>query len=203
VSAAAVFGILLLEGRVVLVMDRGKRPPHFYKMPGGRAETNESVTEALLRELTEETGLRDFVLREELFHSTIMKGAEQHEFVVYLVSTSEGLGNINPYKDEIALISLVTIPQLFRFLKCGKVLPPNHTEALSFLRWRDKFLPPDLLEAVESPADGDLELHIYIAPTSGVVTGEGETIENVGGFWRARLLPETSQRLRKHLEMLA
>ncbi|MFA5064706.1 MAG: NUDIX domain-containing protein [Dehalococcoidia bacterium] len=47
--------VVLRQGRVLLVRDRGK---HKYSLPGGGAHDNERSYEAAARELYEETGLR-------------------------------------------------------------------------------------------------------------------------------------------------
>ena len=61
--ALAVDGIILLDGQLVLV--RRKNPPFkgTYALPGGFVEVGESVEDAVVRELFEETGLKGKIKR--------------------------------------------------------------------------------------------------------------------------------------------
>jgi ADP-ribose pyrophosphatase YjhB (NUDIX family) len=55
-------GLLLHEGRVLLIQRAQQPNIHLWTLPGGFVETDETPDEAVLREVLEETGLRTRVL---------------------------------------------------------------------------------------------------------------------------------------------
>lgn len=59
-TRTAVRGILLQEGKILMV----KSNQGDYKLPGGGVELKESLKEALVREITEETGLTNCMVKE-------------------------------------------------------------------------------------------------------------------------------------------
>lgn len=51
-------GAIVLDGDSVLLVERGKEPlKGYWSLPGGAVETGETVADALVREVREETGL--------------------------------------------------------------------------------------------------------------------------------------------------
>ena len=55
-----VFAVAILvldkDNKVVIIKDRTKPTPHYWKLPGGRGEPGETIEEAGAREIREETG---------------------------------------------------------------------------------------------------------------------------------------------------
>lgn len=47
------------DGKLLLLRSEGKTLEHYWDLPGGRIQKNESLEEALRREVFEETGVRD------------------------------------------------------------------------------------------------------------------------------------------------
>ena len=86
---AASSGILIREGRLLLI--RRKNPPSFdmFAFPGGRAEPGETPDQTALREFEEETGIRAH--SPELFatYDLISENPGRHFFLsVFLVQAS-------------------------------------------------------------------------------------------------------------------
>lgn len=80
--------ILRYGGGVVLV--RRKNPPPGWAIPGGFVEYGESLEEAALREIKEETGLE--VAELEQFHAYSAPGRDPRFHTVTLVFTGRGVG---------------------------------------------------------------------------------------------------------------
>jgi 8-oxo-dGTP diphosphatase len=89
-------GALILEGDSVLLIQRGREPLRgYWSLPGGAVETGELLTDALRREVREETGLEVEVLRlVEVFERILPDeaGAVRHHYVLldYLCRTTLG-----------------------------------------------------------------------------------------------------------------
>jgi len=60
----AVAVLIITEyGRIILVRDRLRPPPHFWKLPGGHSEKDENPWATGTRELVEETGVMETKLQ--------------------------------------------------------------------------------------------------------------------------------------------
>jgi 8-oxo-dGTP diphosphatase len=102
-------GVVLIEGRVVLVR-RGKEPFRGrWVIPGGTVELGETLQEALVREMQEETGLvvrpREVVLVFDRIHRE--QGAVQYHYVIvdYLCDYVSGEARAGSDADEVALVA--------------------------------------------------------------------------------------------------
>ena len=102
-------GVVLIEGRVVLIR-RGKEPLRGrWVIPGGTVELGETLPEALVREMREETGLvvrpREIVL---VFDRIQREGAEvEYHYVIidYACDYVSGEPRAGSDADEVALVA--------------------------------------------------------------------------------------------------
>jgi ADP-ribose pyrophosphatase YjhB (NUDIX family) len=103
------------EGRLVLVRHRaGSRTYHL--LPGGGVEMGETLSEALGRELSEETGLRYRLVRPLFISDTIDPAGGRH--VVNITFLGEIAGGVpttptdDPRVEAVELIDPETLPDL-------------------------------------------------------------------------------------------
>jgi len=100
-------GIVIKDGKI-LVMHRIRNGEEFYVLPGGGVEIGETVEEAVVRELLEETTLQIKIDR-LLYHHIYDNGSEQFFYLCDYISGDPQLGdseearemevsNINFYK---------------------------------------------------------------------------------------------------------
>jgi ADP-ribose pyrophosphatase YjhB (NUDIX family) len=102
-------GVVLIDGRVVLIR-RGKEPLRGrWVIPGGTVELGETLPEALVREMREETGLvvrpREIVL---VFDRIQREGAEvEYHYVIidYVCDYVSGELRAGSDADEVALVA--------------------------------------------------------------------------------------------------
>lgn len=102
-------GVVLIKGRVVLIR-RGKEPFRGrWVIPGGTVELGETLQDALVREMHEETGLvvrpREVVLVFDRIHRE--HGAVQYHYVIvdYLCDYVSGEPRAGSDADEVALVA--------------------------------------------------------------------------------------------------
>lgn len=91
-------GAVLIEGDQVSLIERFRDGKHYFVFPGGGVDEGETLTEAAIREMDEETRLRVTVKREL---AEIRFGlSTQHYFLVERVSGEFGSGTGEEYTDS-------------------------------------------------------------------------------------------------------
>ncbi len=107
-----VAALILREGRVVLARHRaGDRTYHL--LPGGGVDWGESLEQALIREVAEETGLQCSVGRPIILSDTIAPDNTRH--VVNIVFRCEAISGVitqNPADTRVETVDLVAPEQL-------------------------------------------------------------------------------------------
>ena len=132
--------LLLADDRVLLVRHR-KGERRYHLLPGGGVEAGESLSDALIREVAEETGLRIEVGRPLLLSDTIDPSGGRHVVNVTFAATIiagtpraapgdqriEGVDLVNPTDLTELDLRPPIAPELIRILKEGAHF---HTEYL-------------------------------------------------------------------------
>ena len=73
--------VIIIENKKVLLIRRYKNGNHYYTLPGGMVEKGETIKNAAIREIKEETNL-DIVLGKKIFRSNTKKQSHRHYFLV-------------------------------------------------------------------------------------------------------------------------
>jgi len=127
----AASGVALDQMGRVLLVQRGHEPAKgLWSLPGGSLEPGESLSDAIRREMCEETGL-DVVVGEEVWQVTVPLATgrfyEVHAFAVSVVGGVLAAGDDAADAKWCRLEDLGSIdltPRLFEFL--SSYLPTNH-----------------------------------------------------------------------------
>lgn len=126
----AVFGILEIEDKIVLVQEKGKFPEKKWKLPGGRPKGDETEDIVLMREMADEVGIvieqpqDDDLLAGK--HKPKREGNGSYKVLFYGVKYYSGEPKSGV---EIERVGLFTGSQIESMIKEGKILP-DHAEAL-------------------------------------------------------------------------
>lgn len=89
-------GALIFDGPRLLIVERGREPLRgYWSLPGGGVETGERLTEAIAREVLEETGLvvhpeRIFEIFERLMHDDDGRTEYHYVLIDYLCRVTGG-----------------------------------------------------------------------------------------------------------------
>ena len=105
--------IIDVDGTIVLVKRRN--PPHGWALPGGFVDEGETVEQAVIREMKEETDLELEELRQFKVYSDPKRDPRGH--TVSVVFTSTGVGELKAQDDamEIGLFTETTLPDEIAF----------------------------------------------------------------------------------------
>jgi len=129
-------GLLVHEGRILMV-EQGRGGETYWLLPGGGVHFEETLTDALKRELLEELGLRVGVGRLLAIVESISPEPEYHKHVIHLVfeisASPEALPEPQEAKvinaaflDEVELQSSDVRPPIAEFLtSCVRELPSS------------------------------------------------------------------------------
>lgn len=77
-------GVIVIENNRLLVVSRTRNGEHFYCIPGGHIETDETAHDAAVRELEEETTLKNIILKSK----PIFEFENQGRYETYFVAQS-------------------------------------------------------------------------------------------------------------------
>ena len=111
-------GALIFDGARLLIVERGREPlKGFWSLPGGAVETGERLSDAVAREVLEETGLvvepvRMFEIFERIMPDAEGR-AEYHYVLMDYICTITG-GTLAP-GDDVSRVEWVTQQELSRF----------------------------------------------------------------------------------------
>ena len=91
-------GAVLIEDNKVVLIERYRDGKHYFVFPGGGVDEGETLTEAVIREMDEETGLRVTVKRKlaEIYFGL----STQHYFLVERLSGEFGSGTGEEYTNS-------------------------------------------------------------------------------------------------------
>lgn len=110
--ALAVDAIVLLDNNIALI--RRKNPPFegYYALPGGFVERGETVEQALIREVKEETGLDIRIVK--LVGAYSETDRDPRGYVISLCYLAEASGMIAPDSDagDVELFDVSQLPEL-------------------------------------------------------------------------------------------
>ena len=108
--ALTVDGIVLLDGKIVLI--RRARPPFegMHALPGGFVEYGERVEEAVIREVEEETGLKTRIIRLQGVYSDPNRDPRGH--TLSIVFELEAIGGALKSGDDASAVELFEIDVL-------------------------------------------------------------------------------------------
>ncbi len=95
-----VAGIVVKDGKVLLMKRRGAHGGGTWAPPGGKLEFNEEFEDAVRRELLEETGLRVRVVRFGAVTNNIFRNEGKHSITLFFVCSivSGRVRNMEPDK---------------------------------------------------------------------------------------------------------
>ena len=110
----AVSAAIVRDGRILLVRRARPPTPGLFSLPGGLVETGETLTEAVRREVAEETGLAIEPIALAGFRETIMRDSEERveRHFVILVFAARWQGGEPMLNEELNEARWVTREEL-------------------------------------------------------------------------------------------
>ncbi len=89
---------IVIHNKNILLIERMNDGQHYWVMPGGGVEVNETIEEAVIREVLEETSLEVEIVKKlyiHMYNSAHMGRGDQYFFLCSYVSGDPRLGNSN------------------------------------------------------------------------------------------------------------
>jgi 8-oxo-dGTP diphosphatase len=113
-SGRTVAAIVEFSDDKLLLVKRGTRVfKGYWALPGGRVEKDESVEQAIIREVKEETGLDIEIIRKiGEYHEAGVKDNIEYDYYPACFWTKPVGGEIKPQEEEIERIKLFRITEL-------------------------------------------------------------------------------------------
>jgi ADP-ribose pyrophosphatase YjhB (NUDIX family) len=148
-------GLVLRRGRVLLVASRyASHAEPLWNLPGGRQKPGELLSETVVREVFEETGLRVRV-KELAYMSESYDGAEHFINATFLVSLQKSTSAPARFdRDHIVEVAWVPVTEIAKRIVVGVVRKP----LLAYLRGAVRLRFAGFHEAgvtIEWPADSE------------------------------------------------
>jgi ADP-ribose pyrophosphatase YjhB (NUDIX family) len=109
----AVDVIITLAGKVILI--KRKNPPYGWALPGGFVEYGETVEDAAIREVKEETGLDLIDLKQFYVYSEPKRDPRGHTVSVVFTGQGKGIPIAADDACNIKLFSLKNLPKQIAF----------------------------------------------------------------------------------------
>ena len=107
-----VAALIVLDGRVVLVKHRA-RDASYYLLPGGGVDYRETLEQALIREVSEETGLQVRIGRPLLINDTIDPRGSRHVVnITFSASVVGGEITDDPLDPRVESVQLFEVSEL-------------------------------------------------------------------------------------------
>lgn len=91
---------ILIKGENVLLMQRKKDGKEYWVFPGGGVKEDETIDEAVLRELKEETSIEAKAVK-LLYHHHLIGNSDQYFYLCEYISGVPKLGNFNEMKNQL------------------------------------------------------------------------------------------------------
>lgn len=88
---------IVIRGEQLLVMKRDKHGEKYFALPGGEVDTGETIEQAVIREVQEETSIEVKVVR-EIYHEEVEEFGETSYFICDYVS---GEPMLDPNAEEV------------------------------------------------------------------------------------------------------
>ena len=91
---------IIIKNNDVLLMWRKNQGKEYYVFPGGGVEENETVEEAVIREVSEETTLK-VKIEKQLYHHHYINDSDQYFYLCSYLSGEPTLGDANEKEDML------------------------------------------------------------------------------------------------------